>query len=141
MAIAGTYYFVSNLLDNKEVENKEYVANFSKEDSGVVKLGQLANYDSISNRPLFTESRELAKKVIKEKRKVIKPVIQDLKVQALGIALTGEGVLAVIKDLRNGKIVRLRINEEIYGWSLQGVSEENFVFMKDKQRKLINFKK
>ncbi|MCP4078465.1 MAG: hypothetical protein GY744_20075 [Gammaproteobacteria bacterium] len=129
-----------NILQNKEIESEEYNVNFNQEDLSVKKLGNIGEYESITERPLFVESREKSKKVVKKKKVKRKPVIEDLKVQALGIALTNEGILAVIKDLKNGKIIRLRIKEKIYGWSLDGVSEDSFTFSKGEQGKVINFK-
>ena len=114
--------------------------NFEQDALSIKKLGNIDEYESITEKPLFVESREKTIKVVKKKKPQRKAVVQDLKVQALGIALTNEGVLAVIKDLKNGKIIRLRINEEIYGWSLDGVSEDSFTFSKDGQTKIIKFK-
>ncbi len=62
-------------------------------------------------------------------------------VQALGIAVTGETILAVIKDLENGKVYRLRIDEEINGWTLKDVSTDSFIFSKGETEKSIGFKK
>jgi len=140
IALFLTYFFVVNILQNKEIESEEYNVNFNQEDLSVKKLGNIGEYESITERPLFVESREKSKKVVKKKKVKRKPVIEDLKVQALGIALTNEGILAVIKDLKNGKIIRLRIKEKIYGWSLDGVSEDSFTFSKGEQGKVINFK-
>jgi len=140
IALFFTYFFVVNILQNKEIESEEYNVNFNQEDLSVKKLGNIGEYESITERPLFVESREKSKKVVKKKKVKRKPVIEDLKVQALGIALTNEGILAVIKDLKNGKIIRLRIKEKIYGWSLDGVSEDSFTFSKGEQGKVINFK-
>ncbi len=140
LAIPATYYFVENMLQSKEVESTEYIVNFEQDALSIKKLGNIDEYESITDMPLFVESREKSIKVVKKKKMKRKAVVQDLKVLTLGIALTNEGVLAVIKDIKNGKIIRLRINDEIYGWSLDGVSEDSFTFSKDRQRKIINFK-
>ena len=140
LAIPATYYFVENILQSKEIESKEYIVNFEQDAFSIKKLGNIDEYESITEMPLFVESREKFIKVVKKKKLQRKAVVQDIKVLALGIALTNEGILAVIKDLKNGKIIRLRINEEIYGWSLDGVSEDSFTFSKEGQSKVINFK-
>jgi len=139
-AIAGAYYFINENLNKEVPVVEEYEINISPNNTDLKKLSAMDRYDDIYEKPLFAEGRELEKQAVKKKVNKPKPVVQDLRVQALGIALTGEGVLAVIKDLKNGKIARLRINDQIYGWTLESVSDGKITFTKNKQNKVIAFK-
>ncbi len=138
-AIYWSYYILTNP-DNYDAITPENQPSFSQFESDLKPLEKLNYYQVITNKPLFDEDREPEKKVVKIKKVVKAPVVNDLKVQALGIALSSDGIIAVIKDLKNGKILRLRINEEVYGWILKGVSQEEFTFSRNGIEKTINFK-
>ncbi len=97
-------------------------------------------YESIATRPLFDEDRKPARQVIVAKKIEKKVVRKDLVIQALGIALVGDKFLAVIKDLKTGKVLRLRINDSIYGWKLSGVSENSLIFSRADLEKIIKFR-
>ncbi len=140
LTAALSFYFLNNALMEKANVTQELHMNVSSNANSVKNIGKISEYSAIVERPLFIEERRFEKE---QQQKVIRkatPVVQDLKVQALGIALTGEGIIAVLKDLSNGKIYRLRIGEEIYGWSLKSVSHESFTFVKGEAEKLIKFK-
>ncbi len=126
--------------DNDYAITPENQLSFSQFESDLKPLEKINSYQGITNMPLFDEDREPDKKVVKTKKVVKAPVVDNLQVQALGIALSSDGIIAVIKDLKNGKILRLRINEEIYGWVLKGVSQEKFTFSKKGKEKTIIFK-
>jgi hypothetical protein len=111
--------------------------SFSESGYEIRQLDPFNAYDSISRKPLFDLDREPEKLEVKNEVIQIK---KDLLVQAIGIAVTGETILAVIKDLDNGKIYRLRIDEEINGWALKSVSADSFVFSKSEIEKSIGFK-
>lgn len=140
LGIALVYYFSRGAeTDNQQAAHDLQIGYAQDEVSGK-NLKNLNQYDAIIERPLFIEERQFAEE---QKVKVVrkpKPVIEDLKVKALGIALTGDGILAVLKDLKNGKNIRLRIGEEIYGWRLDGVSESSFTFSRDGKERVIAFK-
>ena len=136
--------FMSDYLVNSMVGSGVNVPGstlgFSGSSSELRKLEPFNVYESISLKPLFDIDREPEK--IEVENEVIQkiPVKKDLLVQAIGIAVTGETILAVIKDLENGKIYRLRIDEEINGWTLKNVSADSFVFSKSEIEKSIGFK-
>lgn len=140
LAIAVVYYFMSDTQSGIVSQVQDLKLKSANASSDNVKnLQHISNYNAIVDRPLFIEQRRFEE----EKTEVVvkpKPVIQELLVQALGIALTADGILAVIKDSKNGKTLRLRIGDEIYGWTLKGVSESSFTFSKDEREKVINFK-
>jgi len=138
-AIYLSYSMVSSMVaSNANVSMS--TLGFSISSSELRKLEPFNKYKSISGKPLFDSDREPEKiEVTKEAIQKI-PVKKDLLVQAIGIAVTGETILAVIKDLENGKIYRLRIDEEINGWALKSVSADSFVFSKSEVEKSIGFK-
>ena len=113
---------------------------FSESSSEIRKIKPFNAYESISHKPLFDSDREPEKIEVKNKEIEKIPVKKDLLIQAIGIAVTGETILAVIKDLENGKIYRLRIDEEINDWTLKSVSADRFVFSKSEIEKSIEFK-
>ena len=121
-------------------ENTSRSPAISELKSDIRKLQPLSNYQAITQAPLFDEDRLPEKMVLKKVVKKIKRINNELRVQGLGIAVMDEGILAVIKDLKNGKTMRLRIGEIIYGWSLKSVSNKHFTFVKGEVEKVINFK-
>lgn len=140
LGIALVYFMTGESETDSNQQNQELQIGYAQDDVRVNNLKSLNQYNAIVERPLFVEERQFEPE---EEVKVVskpKPVIEDLKVQALGIALTSDGILAVLKDLKNGKNLRLRIGEEIYGWRLDGVSESSFTFSKGGREKVVAFK-
>jgi hypothetical protein len=106
----------------------------------IVQLDSIGAYASIIDLPLFDPTRrppEVEVKVVEPP----KPVVKQLRIQAIGIAVTDDHLLAVIKDLSNGKILRLRIGDNIDDWALGRVSEDSLVFVRDGNEKEVQFKK
>jgi hypothetical protein len=140
IAIVLLFFINSNIEPGSRQAPHELQFSFNQETTNVKKLKNMGDYNAIVERPLFIEDRQFAEvkkvKLVPKKR----PVIDDLKVKALGIALTGDGILAVLKDLKNGNNLRLRIGEEIYGWRLDSVSESSFTFSKAGKEKVVAFK-
>ena len=104
------------------------------------KLKPIEQYQSISQAPLFNENRKLQQQKPVVRVKKTQPRIQPLKVKPLGIALTTDGILAVIKDLSNGQLMRMKINDVVQGWTLKAVSNESFTFIKGETEKIISYK-
>jgi hypothetical protein len=140
LCIALEYVFLSNPVSENKNENHDLKFEANTTVASVKSLQNITNYNAIVERPLFIEERRFEEE--KKEEKVVRraPVIQDLRVQALGVALSGDGLLAVIKDLKNGQTKRLHIGDDIYGWVLKGVSESSFTFSKDKREKVVKFK-
>ncbi len=136
--IYATYYLVDSRI-SEEVNVPSNSFGFSDASSETRQLNDISQYQAISADPLFDADREPAKKVV-IKKVVQKKVEKQLKVQAIGIAVTGENLLAVVRNLRTGKIARLRVNEEIDGWTLNSVSADSFVFAKGENKKVVKFK-
>ena len=103
-------------------------------------LSGMSDYQTISNSPLFDEDRKPQQKVVVVKKIEKKQVKENLLVKALGIALAGEKLLAVVKDMKTGKIVRLKINDNVHGWTLKGVSENSLIFSRAEIEKAIRFR-
>jgi hypothetical protein len=123
------------------VETPKAGLEFNEYDASLKKLKSVRDYSDIAERPLFDEDRVAEKKAVKKVKKVVRrPMVDDLRVQALGVALSSDGILAVIKDLKVGKTVRIRIDEEIYGWKLKSVADNKFTFSKQGKEKVIYFK-
>ncbi len=138
-AIFLSYYLLSSLL-GKGVSVPENTLEFSETGTEISRLLAIKEYEDIAKRPLFDADREPVKPKIKKKTIQKKPEKKKLLVKALGIAVTGDSILAVVKDMKTGKIIRLRINEQLDGWVLKSVSENSFVFSKDDTEKAIKFK-
>lgn len=140
--LAGIYgcYFMLNSLIDRDVSVPGNKFDFSETDAETRKLRQFAQYQVISEKPLFDSDREPEKPVVEEKVVEKKKAVRQLKVQALGIAIIGENLLAVVKNLRTGKITKLKVGEAIEGWELASVSADQFVFEKDETRKSFSFK-
>ncbi len=114
---------------------------FTQSSLSLKELGKMSDYQSISNSPLFDEDRKPQQKVAVVNKIEKKPVTKKLAIKALGIALAGEKVLAVVKNLKTGKIVRLRINDSLHGWTLKGVSESSLIFSRAEVEKAVRFRK
>ncbi len=138
-AIFLSYYLLSSLV-GEDVSVPVNTLNFSQSGSEIKKLQAFNVYENIAKIPLFDADREPVKVEVKKKTARKKVVQKKLLVKALGIAVTDEGILGVVKDMKTGKILRLRINEEIDGWILKSVSANSFVFSKDETEKVIKFK-
>jgi len=102
-------------------------------------LARLDEYEAISELPLFDESR---RPPVAEVQTVVRqqPVQQRLQIQALGIAVADESILAIVKDLRTGKIQRMRLFEKIDGWELKRVDEDSFVFERNGVDQVVKFR-
>ena len=140
VAVAAVYFVMGQSTPEQGQSGRDLQINYGQDDSNVKQLKNLNAYSAIVERPLFIEDREFAEEKKVEVVRKPKPVIDDLKVTALGIALTGDGILAVLKDQKNGNNLRLRIGEEIYGWRLDAVSESSFTFSKSGKEKVVAFK-
>ena len=138
-AFVAIYLLFGHSEQQKQAVSDLQIAS-TQDNANAKQLGSMNSYEVIVKRPLFIEQREFDKEQPVKKVRRVKPVIEDLKVKALGIALTGEGILAVLKDLKNGNSVRLRIGEKIYGWRLDAVSETSFTFSKSGKEKVVVFK-
>ena len=142
LLLAGIYMsnYMVNLMIDSEVSLAESKFGFTGSVRDILELSQFAGFDAISGKPLFDPDREPARVVIEKKPVEKKKAARSLSVQALGIAVTGESLLAVVKDLRTGKIHRLRINDAVDGWTLTSVSADSFVFAKAGVEKTVKFK-
>ena len=142
MLLAAIYlcnYFVNSLI-GMEVSVPSTRFDFPGIAPETRSLGQFTEYRVIAERPLFDTDREPPKALVVEKVVKKKKQTNQLKLQALGIAVTSENLLAVVKDLRTGKTSRLRIDDEIDGWTLTGVSADSFLFAKGEEEKVVKFK-
>jgi hypothetical protein len=140
VVIALVYLYLADSLSEKPTVTHELNLDLGKSRAAVKKLESISHYNSIIDRPLFVEERRFEEE--KKPVTIVKPVavIEKLNVKALGIALSGEGLIAVLTDKKNGKTLRMRIGEKIYGWTLKGVSESSFTFSKGGKEKVVNFK-
>ena len=138
-AIYLSYYQTYSSI-SQEVKLPESSFVFPESTSQARQLSSVSEYQVISEKPLFDEDRAPEKIIVKERVVQQKVVERELKLQALGIAVADNSFLAVLKDLTNGKIFRLRLNEEFDGWSLASVSKDSFVFVKGKNSKVIAFR-
>lgn len=139
VAIFSGYRFTTTSIE-EEINVPASTLDISESSVDLKTLAQIGEYDSIFLKPLFDEDREPEKKVV-AKKKLIKPVRKKLSIQALGIALAGEKFLAVVKDLRNGKVLRLRVDEKIHGWTLTGVSANSLIFAQGDLKEIKQFRK
>jgi hypothetical protein len=140
LVIAMEYFLMSDPVSEAKIDDHGLKLEVNNSVPGVKKLERINAYNSIVERPLFIAERRFEEEKKVKKLVTKAPVIQDLRVQALGIALAGDGLLAVVKDLKNGQTLRLHIGDELYGWSLKSVSEISFTFSKGGKEKLIKFK-
>ncbi len=140
MSIIVLGYQKLNETFTREVTVPVDVLDLSEYKVDIARLESAADYSAIAKLPLFEETRRppvaKVKTVVKKK-----PVEKRLQIQALGIAVTDDSVLAVIKNLRTGKIMRLRFNDQIDGWTLKEVAADRFVFEKNGIEKEIKFKR
>ncbi len=134
-----SYWYVSNRIEQTGNDSQIFDMDVTQAKLEINHLEGLGNYDSIIERPLFVPERqfeEVKKPVVKK----VRPVVKTLSVKALGVAVTNEDVLAVLKNLTSGKIIRMKVGDVIEGWTLDGVSEDSFIFSMDNQQKIIKFK-
>jgi hypothetical protein len=138
-AIGVTYYLVDARV-SAELSMTPSSFKFPQTNPEKRQLKPLAAYQSITENPLFDEDRKPPEVVVEQE--VVKPKVvkKELMAQAIGIAVSGETLLAVVKELRSGAILRLKLNDDIDGWVLTSVSSSEFVFTKDDVRKIVAFK-
>ena len=142
LALAGVLYWLSGMPDPAERLSRADAtgkAPGSVDVAPVPALKPLSAYSAVSEKALFTRERGFRKAPVKKPR--IQPARQPrLEVQALGIAVSDDGMLAVVKERRTGKIRRLRINEQISGWKLVSIASDGFSFEKSGKEIFVVFK-
>ena len=104
------------------------------------RLQPLAAYAAITDRALFTRERSV-KKAPKKQKPVVARQEPRLMLQALGIAVSEEGFIAIVKNRRTNKIERLRLHQKIDGWELVSITTEGFSFSKAGKKIFVVFKK
>ena len=120
-AVTNSFDFPSSVIDTRQLESVAY-------------------YQAIALNPLFSEDRKPFIEEAKKRTVKNKVVKKDLQVKALGIAVSGELFLAIVKDMRSGKVLRLKINEQIDEWRLTSVSADSFIFSNGDLEKVISFR-
>ncbi len=98
------------------------------------------DFQALTQKALFNEDRRVTPPKPKLQRKPVPRPQQKLDVLALGIAVSDEGFLAVVKERRSGEIRRMRLNEEINGWELVSITREGFSYRKEGRDVVIPFK-
>ncbi len=140
VSILSLYFVSVNLLNKPIVNSKTYKVEALDSNNKTRKLESITRYNSIVNQALFASDREPFK-VVEKKKQIKKKVVRlQFNVLALGVALKDGEVMAVIKDLRNGTISRLKINETINGWLLQDVTDKSLVFTQNGIQEIKFFK-
>ena len=140
VSLIASYLWLAPTIENTPLQPEEYQINLAQAPKLTRQVTGLSQYSSIDQKPLFIQERKLTEKPPEKKRVINKTKVKKLNIQALGIALAGEGFIAVIKDLNTGKVKRLKINDQLYGWSLSTVAEGQFTFKKGKLEKAIKFR-
>lgn len=141
LLIAGSYFYVEHRLEAAERGIPDVALQIDPAEIRLSSLGRASDFSSISDRPLFVEQRKFEVEKKPEVNKKRAPVRRTLKVQALGVAVSNEGILAVVKSQTSGKIFRLNIGDEIDGWTLESVANQQFSFSRDNINKVVTFKK
>jgi len=120
--------------DRKKVEDNSISAS-----EHLKTLQALPQYASISEQPLFDVSRKAVAKVVQ--RRAIRTASQnDLRVKGLGMADGPDGLITVLKDLRSGKVIKLKLNDSFDGWVLSEISQKGFLFLKDQRSQLVEYR-
>jgi hypothetical protein len=133
-------YYMANMELGKDVSVTSNTFGFSESTQNVRELDRFEEYQVIAGKPLFDPDREPLKRVVEKKITQQKVVRKRLEVQALGIAIAGDNLLAVVKNMRNGKIIKLHVNEDVEGWTLTSVSADSFVFAQGEIETVVKFK-
>ena len=144
VALAGLYFRMSSPLDG-QAQARPATQDFQlalpdSRDAGLLLDKPASDFLAITKKALFNEDRRVAPPKTKTVRKPAAPPQQRLDVQALGVALSDESFLAVVKDRRSGVIRRMRLNEEINGWKLVSITREGFSYRKAGREVFIPFK-
>jgi hypothetical protein len=141
LLIVASYFYIERRLEAAEQEVPDVALQITPAEIRLSSLGNVSSYSSISDRPLFVETRKFEVEKKPEVKVKKAPVRRTLKVQALGVAVSNEGILAVVKSQTSGKIFRLNVGDEIDGWTLQSVANQRFTFTRDNVNKVVTFKK
>ena len=89
----------------------------------------IAAFSEITERPLFNEGREPPPE--SAKAGVAAPV--SLRLHLEGVAITPEAKIAVVRDLRNNKMLHLTTGMEHQGWELTSVTDTVATFKRGEQ--------
>lgn len=141
LLIAGSYFFVERRLEAADQDVPDVALQIKPAEIKLSSLDRVDDFNAIANRPLFVEQRKIEVEKKPEVKKKRAPVRRTLKVQALGVAVSNEGILAVVKSQTSGKIFRLNVGDEIDGWTLESVANQRFTFSRDNVNKVVTFKK
>ena len=91
----------------------------------------IAAFAEITERPLFTESREPPP--VPVAARAVTPPLQQLRLRLEGIAMTPGASIAVVRDLADNKILRLGEGMKHKGWELISVSPDGVTFRQGEQ--------
>lgn len=143
-ALAGLYYRIALPVDGP-TETRSATGDFeitlpNVRDARLLLNRPARDFQSLTQKALFNEDRRVTPPKPKVQRKPVPRPQQKLDVLALGIAVSDEGFLAVVKERRNGEIRRMRLNEKINDWELVSITREGFSYRKEGREVVIPFK-
>ncbi len=144
-ALAGLYYRMASPVDVSAETLPATGGGFEvalpdARDARLLLNRPASDFQSLTQKALFNEDRRVTPPKPKVQRKPVPRPQQKLDVLALGIAVSDEGFLAVVKERRNGEIRRMRLNEKINGWELVSITREGFSYRKEGREVVIPFK-
>jgi len=143
LILVGVQYGMSRVLKSPEQVDPvpEVAASLPAIDpQQLVLRGGASDYRIITDKALFNEERRV--ETLRPRARPAPAPVRDerLELLALGIAVSDEGFLAVVKDKRKGAIIRMRLNERFNGWELQAISPDGFTYNKAGREAFIPFK-
>jgi hypothetical protein len=89
-------------------------------------------FDEILKRPLFSETREPPTPPEKVAANLA-PVVEHIRLELEGVALTPEARTAVLRDLTTKKMLRLEEGASHNGWKLESVQTDSALFKRNQQ--------
>lgn len=101
------------------------------------RMAPLTQYQEIVERPLFLEGRrppqpEAPATVVQEQ-----PVVEDKSFTLLGVLITPEATLALLKVDETGKVHRIKVGDPLEGWRLEAIAADSVVLRRDAQTKTL----
>ncbi len=130
------YYNLKNQPVFDQLETTELPKEPTSKEIQKVSTSQLANIDSYSEiieRPLFSFDRqETQEEIVTEQIPTQRPA-RDPNLQLIGIVLSDEGQIALIKTRKDPKVKRVKLDEKIENWTLIELQNNSVKLLSGKQ--------
>lgn len=137
IALGGwIYYGLNNQTIIDPISSIEASPNLDLKESPEIfepELADIEDFSEVIERPLFSATRQEEEEVTAEDITPERKPAIDPRLKLLGIVISGDEQIALIKSRKDPKAKRVRINEKIEGWKLNKLEKNSANLILGKQ--------